>query len=336
MTLCSRACLGPASGTSGIRGRTPATCGMRRRAIPSVAVLCRTTAPGVTNSIRRAKVTTTARDKRLHGLEPRFPTLPTQFLLTVGTSGDIVPAMKISASIPDPLWNDAQVLGDGPSDIVQNAIHKALDGRATTRPARMAVELDEDQQVLFKVSASMAHARMVREYKRGYALGLFVAGSVTSDDAEMLGDRTGAVATLRDLVGYFNVPLDPGAYEAAENPDDLALLADYATFDGRVSIHLFLHVRSAIVDADTADKYGLRIDSRILEEPNDRLEALASLSGISWDLSRYGDGYARLRISRRYADGTIDAMLAVWDAAQSSLNDILSDLPTEDTDGSAS
>jgi hypothetical protein len=231
--------------------------------------------------------------------------------------------MKISASIPDPLWNDAQSLGVGASDIVQNAIRTALNGRGTTRPPRMAVDLDEEQQTQFRAAAAMAHSRVVGEYKRGYAFGLNVAGSVTSVDAEMLEDRTGAVATLRDLVGSFEIPLAPEDYDSAENPDDFDLITRYAEFDGQVSIHLFLHVRSTVLSADDAEKFGLRIDPRLFEDPEEHLEALWATSGISWDLSDHGDGYAKIRISRRYADGAIDAMLAVWDAAQNNLDEIL-------------
>lgn len=225
--------------------------------------------------------------------------------------------MKISASVPDDLWARAQYLGDGPSEIVQEALRRCT--REIPRRGAVPVsDLDPEAGRLFEEAVAETRERLLEERRSGFRFGLTIAKGMTADDAELIANVPRAVDELRELIRLG--PSMSALFEARPShaggfSDQLFHELFFSDFFDRFlddSTKALDRVRESLLE--TADEDGTeKVLDRYLDERRSASDAEAA-AGIRV----LGDPETHKRylwVSRSFAEGVIDALAAVWAAA---------------------
>lgn len=225
--------------------------------------------------------------------------------------------MKISASVPDELWARARYLGEGPSEIVQEAL-KRCTGEIPRRGAVPVSDLDPEAARLFEEAVVETRDRLLQERRSGFRFGVTIARGMTADDAELIANVPRAVDELRELIRLG--PSMSAVFEARPShaggfSDQLfheLFLSDF--FDSFLddSKTAADRIRDSLLNTADESEADAVLDS-FLEQ-----QLAASDDGTAAGIRVLGDPETQrpyIWVSRSFAEGVIDALDAVWTAA---------------------
>lgn len=198
--------------------------------------------------------------------------------------------MKITVSVPDDLWTDANPAdSNGPSDTVQRALHLLRDQlRASRRPLANApnqANLERYRQSFDQAVKTTAEA-IGTVLDNGYRLGLQLAPGLTPADFETIDDQ-GARKAIQDIV-----------FDWGED--------EHAPFSWELAAHVGEVLQAFASDEDTDLR---RFLGEVLGDEDD------PSTGVIWTQSPYDKERRLPRLTDTYASGVLAALRDVRDEA---------------------